>query len=63
MYGARPLRRAIMNLLEDELANVILRNDFEKGTVLTASLDNRDQIIFTVTGFEKIVSSFSSPPK
>jgi len=56
MYGARPLRRAIMNLLEDELANVILRNDFEKGTVLTASLDNRDQIIFTVTGFEKIVS-------
>jgi ATP-dependent Clp protease ATP-binding subunit ClpC len=56
MYGARPLRRAIMNLLEDELANVILRNEFVKGTVLTASLSNNDKIIFTVTGFEKILS-------
>jgi ATP-dependent Clp protease ATP-binding subunit ClpC len=32
VYGARPLRRAIINLLEDELAVACLDNPIEKGT-------------------------------
>jgi len=35
LYGARPLRRAIMSLLEDELANVALRNTLHPGTLIT----------------------------
>ena len=36
-YGARPLRRAIQDELEHEIADGILSGEYEKGTVLTAS--------------------------
>ena len=33
-YGARPLRRAMQDLLEHEIAEGILSGEYEKGTVL-----------------------------
>lgn len=35
-FGARPLRRAMQDLLEHEIADGILSGDYEKGTVLLA---------------------------
>lgn len=41
-YGARPLRRTIVSLLEDELADAMLRGDISRGdTVSTAVKDNK----------------------
>lgn len=36
-YGARPLRRAIQDLLEHEIAEGVLSGQYEKGTVLKAT--------------------------
>jgi ATP-dependent Clp protease ATP-binding subunit ClpC len=36
-YGARPLRRAMQDLLEHEIAEGILSGEYEKGTVLKAT--------------------------
>lgn len=36
-YGARPLRRAMQDLLEHEIAEGILSDEYEKGTVLKAT--------------------------
>lgn len=36
-YGARPLRRAMQDLLEHEIAEGILAGEYEKGTVLRAT--------------------------
>ena len=36
-FGARPLRRAIQDLLEHKIADGILAGEFEKGTVLTVN--------------------------
>lgn len=36
-YGARPLRRAMQDMLEHEIAEGILSGEYEKGTVLRAS--------------------------
>ena len=53
-YGARPLRRAIANLFEDELANVLLQANHPKGTVLRVMLDANNKIIFMPDGFEAV---------
>ena len=39
-YGARPLRRAIQDLLEHNIAQGILNGEYEKGTVLNATAKN-----------------------
>lgn len=44
-YGARPLRRAINNLLEDALADVILRGDVKEGDTVTADVDPDGRIV------------------
>ncbi|HWT39957.1 MAG TPA: ATP-dependent Clp protease ATP-binding subunit [Dongiaceae bacterium] len=36
-YGARPLRRAMQDLLEHEIADGVLSGEYEKGTVLKAT--------------------------
>jgi ATP-dependent Clp protease ATP-binding subunit ClpC len=56
-YGARPLRRAITNLFEDELANLFLVGDYSKGTILRVKLDLKDKIIFEYKGFKSIVNT------
>ena len=43
-YGARPLRRAVVKLLEDNLAMAFLRSDIELGMTLTADLDDNDEV-------------------
>ena len=44
-FGARPLRRVIQNLVENELAKALLAGNFTKGDTITASIDN-DKIVF-----------------
>lgn len=50
LYGARPLRRAIANSLENLLTDILLKKSFIKGTNLLFSLDEKLSIISTVTG-------------
>lgn len=47
-YGARPLRRAIQDLLEHSIADGILSGEYDKGTVLTARVVN-GTIVLDVT--------------
>jgi ATP-dependent Clp protease ATP-binding subunit ClpC len=44
-YGARPLRRATMKLLEDSLAEAILRGDINDGDRVLIDLDNDANVI------------------
>ena len=47
-YGARPLRRALQEELEHGIADGILSGEYEKGTVLTASV-RKGTIVLDVT--------------
>jgi ATP-dependent Clp protease ATP-binding subunit ClpC len=52
-FGARPLRRAIENLLEDPLAEKLLRGDFQGKTLITVKVRDEDgdkKLIFEATG-------------
>ena len=46
-YGARPLRRAIQNYIEDEIAEMILRETVKSGQTIYISLEN-DNLKFNV---------------
>lgn len=46
-FGARPLRRAIQDLLEQEIADGILSGQYDKGTVLSVAA-HKEQIIVNV---------------
>jgi ATP-dependent Clp protease ATP-binding subunit ClpC len=46
-YGARPLRRAIMNLLEDPLSEGLLSGRFHEGDVIVADAVD-DEIVFEI---------------
>lgn len=48
-YGARPLKRAIQRMVEDELADSLLRKDFLSGDTVVISKKD-DQLIFTKKG-------------
>jgi ATP-dependent Clp protease ATP-binding subunit ClpC len=43
-YGARPLRRAIMRLLEDSLAEEILSGRIKDGDVAVVDVDDNGQV-------------------
>ena len=48
-YGARPLKRAIQQYIEDELAEMILRAEVNQGTQLTIDhKEGEDKIVCTV---------------
>lgn len=47
-YGARPLRRALQDELEHSIADGILSGEYDKGTVLTASV-RAGRIVLDVT--------------
>lgn len=53
LYGARPLRRAIMTFLEDELANVFIRDRFPPGCRLSVSLDSNNRCEFVLVGWSR----------
>ena len=40
-YGARPLKRAIQKLLEDEMAEAILRTELKEGDVINIGFDSK----------------------
>lgn len=44
-YGARPLRRAIVRLLEDSLAEKILRGDIKEGDTVTVGLTSKGEVV------------------
>ena len=46
-FGARPLRRAIQDLLEHKIADGILSGEYEKGTVLTINA-HKDEVTVNV---------------
>ena len=41
-YGARPLRRAIQRYVEDEIADMILRNDVTAGKTIYGYVENNE---------------------
>ena len=49
-YGARPLKRALQNYIEDELSELLLNNELKQGDsiVVTANESNSDKLIFEV---------------
>ena len=49
IYGARPLRRAIMHLLEDNLAGSFLNTEFKKGSNIIVNLDANGEVEITLT--------------
>ena len=46
-YGARPLRRAVVKLLEDNLATTFLRSDIEAGMTFTVDVDGNNEVIIS----------------
>lgn len=48
VYGARPLKRAIQQYLENPLAQEILQGKFNPGDTINASLEDGGGIVFTV---------------
>ena len=46
-YGARPLRRAIMRLLEDSLAEEILSGRIKEGDTAVVDVDENAQVVVT----------------
>ena len=51
-YGARPLRRAVIRLVEDPLSTALLEGRFKAGDVVQA-IAEEGKVIFTVTPFEQ----------
>ncbi len=45
-FGARPLKRAIQNYIEDELAEMIVNNDVASGTTISISKDSENKLKF-----------------
>ncbi|XVE67620.1 hypothetical protein DITRI_Ditri09bG0002400 [Diplodiscus trichospermus] len=43
-YGARPLRRAIVRLLEDNLAELMLKGDFKEGDSVMVDIDSNGSV-------------------
>src|SRR5207249_6651664 len=50
VYGARPLRRTIQKLLQDQLALRLLQGDFSDGDVIEVDVDPvKDELVFERT--------------
>ncbi|OCS10732.1 hypothetical protein CFTD6783_00005, partial [Campylobacter fetus subsp. testudinum] len=47
VYGARPLRRALYELVEDKLAEMILRDELKSGDSIKISAIN-DEIVVNI---------------
>jgi len=60
-YGARPLRRAIMRLIEDCLAERILTGDIKEGDVVIMDVDP-DGAIAVLAGDKKMRTTLDATP-
>lgn len=47
VYGARPLKRAIQQYLENPLAQTLLKGEFSPGDKLLVTVDQNKQLVFT----------------
>ncbi|MEX2470202.1 MAG: ATP-dependent chaperone ClpB [Pseudohongiellaceae bacterium] len=47
VYGARPLKRAIQNWIENPLAQHVLQGDYEAGDNIAVDLDGQGELTFT----------------
>ena len=47
IYGARPLKRSLQNLIENNLATKILEGEFVEGDHIHADIDNSGEVVFT----------------
>ncbi len=56
IYGARPLKRAIQQLVQDPLALALLRGDFGEGDTVVADVTG-SQIVFHQLGEEPVVDA------
>ena len=45
-FGARPLKRAIQNYIEDELAEMIVNDDLPSGSTIRVSKDSENKLKF-----------------
>ena len=52
-YGARPLRRAVMRLLEDSLAEEVLSGRIKDGDVALVDVDDNKKVIVKISSEEK----------
>lgn len=46
VYGARPLKRAIQNRIENPLAQQMLEGSFEAGDVISVDMDGQGELVF-----------------
>lgn len=46
-FGARPLKRSIQKYIEDELSEMIIRNELKEGDVIYLKIDKDNQKIIT----------------
>lgn len=60
-YGARPLRRAIMRLLEDSMAERMLAGDIAEGDSVIIDVDADGQIS-VLNGDKKMTTVIDSTP-
>ena len=60
-YGARPLRRAIMRLLEDSMAERMLAGDIKEGDAVIIDVD-ADGSISVLNGDRKMTTAIDSTP-
>lgn len=44
-YGARPLKRAIQNEIENKLSDALLRGDYKKGDIISIELDEETIVL------------------
>jgi ATP-dependent Clp protease ATP-binding subunit ClpA len=47
VYGARPLKRTIQKLIQDPLANDILKGDFKEGDHVVVDVDKDKNLVLT----------------
>jgi len=52
VYGARPLKRAIQNLVENPLAQKVLKGTYVAGDTIFVDLDSQGELSFTKTVHE-----------
>ena len=48
VFGARPLRRVIQNMVEDQLSEALLRGDFLPGDTVTVDCDGENIVIHSL---------------
>ena len=55
-YGARPLRRAIMRLVEDYISDAMLKEELKEGDAAQMDVDPQGDVICTALGSSKAKS-------